>query len=104
MNKMDLRIKIKNESKERVKSISFGDEVTNICAGEGNPGRHCYFVEYKKNTRKNKCGLNHTEHLAKLTDRKGSFWDCDIEVVHPGFLDRKECEELFNPVWQSHYG
>ena len=97
------RIKVKNEAQERVKSMEFGDPVTNVCAGPGNPRRHAYFCQLVTKTRKNRFGLNHTEHFVKCTDRKGKFWNTDIEVIFAGHIEYAECEKLFAPIWSAHY-
>lgn len=104
MNRIKLKIAISDESKKRMKTLSFGDKATNICAGEGNPMRHCTFVEYKKKSTTNKWKIKHTEHLARLTDGKGHFGDYEIDVIYPGHLDSEECKKLFDPVWESQYG
>lgn len=85
------RIKIKNESKKRIRSLEFGEPVTNICAGPKNPMRHCWFVQNKGSD-------------ARCTDKKGTFWDIGIEVIHRGHLAEDKCKELFEPVWDSQYG
>lgn len=91
MDNIDKRLKIFNDSKERMKKLRFGDAVTNICASRENPMRHCYFVERKA-------------HNAKCTDKNGSFWDIDIKVIYPGHLEDEKCQELFHPVWESQFG
>lgn len=80
------------ESKARVKTIGFGDPITNICAGENNPHRHSYFVRYDKHF--------HVE----CTDKKGFFWNTSIEVIHPGHMDYEQAKVLFDPVWQARFG
>ena len=100
---MNERIAISEESKVRVKGLNFGDPITNICAGEGNPRRHAYFVEYEMNLRKNRFGIIHTDYLVKCTDRKGNFWCTDINVIYGGHLPSSECELLFRPVWRANY-
>ena len=87
-----------------MKALTMGDQVTNICAGENNPMRHCFFVEYKKKSKANKYKIVHTEHLARCTDKQGSFWNINIDVIYPGWLSSKKCAELWEPQWQAHYG
>ena len=98
------RKRIKQESIERVKTLSTGDKVTNICAGDRNPMLHCFFVEYKIKSRKSKFHVVHREHLARCTDKKGKFWNIDIDVIHPGWIDETERKTLFDPVWAARYG
>jgi hypothetical protein len=88
---MDERLTIRRAAVVRVKTLAFGDPVTNVCAGEGNPMIHCYFVQLKG-------------QFACCTDRKGHFWDIGIEVVYPGHLPKDERERLFSPVWESKFG
>jgi len=101
---LEERVRILEESKKRMKTISFGDPVTNICAGDGNPTKHSYFVAYKINSRKNSYGINHKEYLARCTDKKGKFWETGIDVIYPGHLSAGECEKLWTPVWEAKYG
>jgi len=103
MGNMQARLDIKEASKKRMKGISFGDAVTNICAGEGNPHKHAYFVEYIVKSRVNRYGINHNEYLAKCTDKKRRFWNTCIDVIHPGHLDSEKCTQLFSPVWDAEY-
>jgi hypothetical protein len=98
------RKQIQDESIVRVKSIGFGDPVTNICAGESNPIRHCLFVAYEPKSRRNGYGIVHTDHYARRTDGKGEFWSVGVEVLYPGHLDAEKCRELFAPVWDAEYG
>jgi len=88
------RSDIHKASKVRVKQIKFGEPVTNICAGEGNPMRHCYFVEYIR---------NNGQHLAKCTDKKGKFWGIDFNAIHKLHLSADKCKELWEPVWQAYF-
>ena len=97
------RIAVKNDAKERIKKIKFGGEITNVCAGEGNPRRHAYFCEHVIRKSKNKFKTEFTENFAKCTDRKGNFWNTDIEVIFEGHLDSEKCKELFEPIWAAHY-
>ena len=96
--------RILNESKARVKALKFGEPVTNICAGEKNPHRHCLFVQYVVKSRKNRWYVTHREYWAKCTDGKGEFWNTDIEVIYPGHLSVEESDKLFEPVWQAKFG
>ena len=91
MMNMQARVEIEKEARKRIVALSFGDPVTNICAGTENPMRHCYFVEDKR-------------RVARCTDKEGAFWDIGIDVIYPGHLNNAECSELFEPVWQSLYG
>ena len=100
---MQERLEVKNAAKERMKSLSFGDPVTNVCAGESNPHRIGYFVEYVVKTRRNTFGIAHSDNIAKCTDKKGNFWFADIEVIFKGHLDYDKCKELFAPIWSAHY-
>jgi hypothetical protein len=84
------RLEVLREARERAKSYRFGDQVTNVCAGDGNPRRHALYVSHGKNT-------------VKCTNGKGSFWDTGIEVVFPGKLHPEKCKELFSPIWQAIY-
>ncbi len=84
-------LSLSKESKKRIKLMQFGDPVTNICAGDKNPMLHCYFVGRK--------GCN-----ARCTDKKGSFWDIDMNVIYPGHLNENKRDELFDPVWQAEFG
>ena len=86
------RKRIAEESRARVSKLSFGDPVTNICAGEGNPHRHSVFVN------KTSCG-----RYVRCTDKKGHFWQTGIEVIHPGWLDSDTCAQLYAPVWESNF-
>lgn len=71
--------------------LQFGDPVTNVCAGESNPHRHGFFVR--------RCNK-----LIEITDKRGSFWKTDHEVIFPGHLDIAKCEELFAPIWEKRFG
>lgn len=71
--------------------MTFGDPVTNVCAGEQNPLRHAYFVRRKG-------------QYIELTDRKGKFWDMDPEVIFPGHLDSDECARRWAPIWEKRFG
>lgn len=97
------RAEVLKQAKERIKLISFGDPVTNVCAGEGNPRKHAYFVEHVIKKSKNRFKVQFTEHFAKCTDRKGNFWSTDIEVIFQGHLNDEKCQELFAPIWEANY-
>ncbi|MES2942943.1 MAG: hypothetical protein V4772_08765 [Pseudomonadota bacterium] len=95
---------IHEASIERMKALTFGDPVTNICAGDSNPSLHCFFVAYEVKANTNKYGITHRSHWAKCTDKKGKFWNTGFEVVYPGHLDAETRTKLFTPVWESQYG
>lgn len=88
---MNEKIEIKKEAKKRTHNLKFGDAVTNICAGENNPMRHCYYVRNKKDT-------------VECTDKNGHFWDIYNKVIYPGHLNERECKKLFAPIWNATYG
>lgn len=92
------------EAIKRMGGLSFGDPVTNVCAGSGNPQRHAYFVEHVRKSKKTCGGFPYTEHYAKCTDRKGKLWNTGIKVIYPGHLSAEECTRLFTPIWESEYG
>lgn len=98
MDKLSQRKQITDEAKKRVKAMTFGDPVTNICAGEGNPTRLGYFVDFVTKSHTNKYGVVHREYLAKCTDKKGKFWNACIDVIYPGHLGYDESMELFEPI------
>jgi hypothetical protein len=93
-----------NESKKRVMSMTIGEPVTNICAGEGNPIFHSYFVELITKTRRNKYGIDHSEYTARCTNKKNKFWNIDIKVIYPGHLTREVASKLFDPIWDMEHG
>lgn len=101
---MSARLQILNDSIERVKGIQFGDPITNICAGDGNPQRLAFFVKYTVKQHKNRFGFVHRYHFVRCTDNKGKFWNTGIQVIYPGHLPYDECKALFEPVWQAQYG
>jgi len=103
MGDLQARADIRSASKVRVKAMDFGEPVTNVCAGDGNPRRFSYFVEYNVKSHK-RGGIKHNEYYANCTDRKGNFWNADIDVIYSGHLDADKCKELFEPVWQSQFG
>jgi hypothetical protein len=104
MSDLHSKQKLNLEAKQRIKAMAIGEPVTNVCAGDGNPQKHCYFVELVNRSHENRYGVTHKECWARCTDRKGKFWNTDIKVVYSGHLGKKECSELFEPVWQSEYG
>jgi hypothetical protein len=93
MGNIEKRWAIKDEARKRVRLLKFGDEVTNICAGEQNPSRVAYFVRLKNKGSEVEC-----------TDKKGSFWLTECSVIYPGNLDKAKCAELFQPVWDAEFG
>ncbi|HAD32182.1 MAG TPA: hypothetical protein DCE77_11455 [Methylophaga sp.] len=90
---MSEMLEIKKIAKGRMKGISFGDPVTNVCAGELNPLRHCFFVDYKDR-----------KHIAVCTDGKGKFADFDANVIYGGHLSYDESVRIFKPIWKAQYG
>lgn len=101
---MESKISLRDASIARMRALTFGDPVTNVCAGENNPSLHAFFVAYEAKSHKNRYGLVHRSHWAKCTDRKGKFWNADIDVVHPGHLDATTRSELFEPVLRAQFG
>lgn len=99
---IDKRIEVREAAKQRVAELRKGDLVTNVCAGEDNPIRHAKFVSYVTKRRKNKYGVEHTEHFARLTGH-GRTWQVCIDVVFKGHLNKEQCQELFNPIWEAYY-
>lgn len=93
MGYISKRKEIRDATRERMKSIQFGDPVTNICAGDSNPIRLSYFVRY-----------NIPSHTVECTDKKDNFYKMDADVIYPGHLPYAECRELFQPVWEAEYG
>jgi hypothetical protein len=102
MGNLEKRLEIKDAAKKRVSAMSFGEPCTNVCAGEA--GRHLYFFEYVIKSRKNRYGFTNNEYLAKCTNKEKKTCNIDIEVIYPGHLDDAKCKELFEPIWQAHYG
>lgn len=98
------RLAVKDAAKERAKLMCFGDKITNVCAGDGNPQRHAYFCQMITKSRKNRFGMVSKEYLVKCTDGKGKFWSTDASVIYPGHLHDDEAKELFNPIWKAFYG
>ena len=82
---------MRSEDRKRIAQIGFGDPVTNVCAGDHNPHRECFFVRVN--------GSNIT-----CTDRKGVFWDTCAEVIYAGSIGIERCRELFQPIWERQYG
>lgn len=98
------KAEITKESERRIGGIQFGDPITNICAGEGNPHRHSYFVARDDKSYKSSFGIRHTDRLVKCTNRKGKFWLTGIDVIYPGHLTAADAAELYAPVWQAQFG
>ena len=92
MGTLEKRAEIRKLSKQRMKTLMFADAVTNICAGENNPTRLCFFIRYKPSA-----------HTAECTDKKGWFGDIGADVIYGGHLSVSESKELFAPVWESEY-
>ena len=84
--------------------MKFGDKVTNVCAGENNPFRKCYFVKRKTTSRKNGYGIVHKSRFITCTDGKGKFGDFDPEVIFPGWLSKAEADEIWQPIWEKRFG
>lgn len=94
MPNLQARKDIKVESKKkRMKIIKFADPVTNIGAGNENPMRLLFFVNYRAR-----------EHIVSCTDGKGNFGDFNADVIHSQHLDYVKCKKLYAPVWQAEYG
>ena len=98
MDKLSQRKNMMDEAKKRVKSINFGDPITNICAGDTNPTRLSYFVEFVTDSYRNKYGITHNNYYAKCTNGKGKFWNVGIEVIYPGHIDYKTASKMFMPI------
>lgn len=103
MDKMETRLDIFNKAKKRMKELSFGDPVTNVCAGDKNPQRHSYFAKLNIQSHTNKFGITHKQYLANCTDRKGKFWNTDIEVIFPGHLEYEESMKIYEPIHAAHF-
>lgn len=97
MDNLDKRASIAKASQIRMKALSFGDLVTNVCTDKTNPHHHCWFVQYKY-------FRPLYGNFAQCTDRKGNFWETMPDVVYPGHLDDKTCKELYAPAWEAEYG
>jgi hypothetical protein len=91
MSDFEARVRLKKEGRARMNAFTFGEPVTNVCAGEANPFRHAYFVKTK--------GDN-----AQLTDRRGRFGNFGCEVIYAGHLPVDEAKRLFEPFWQAQFG
>ena len=92
MGNLDKRVEIRNLSKQRMRTLKFADAVTNICAGEQNTTRLCFFVRYKPDI-----------HAAECTDKNGWFGDTNEDVIYSGHLSVSESNILFAPVWEAKY-
>ena len=97
------RTDLRKQSVDRIKKMEFGDPITNVCAGDNTPNRNSYFAEYKIKSHKNKFGVTHREHFARCTNRKGKFWETDIEFIFPGHLNYAESDEIFSPIHEVLY-
>lgn len=104
MSEFNAHIDMMNRSIKRMRQLSFGDPVTNICAGKDNPLRLGQFVEYITKSRRNRFGIVHTDRFARIRCSNGKFVDTGIDVIYPGHLSESECAELFAPVWQAKFG
>lgn len=91
MGDLEARVRIRAESRKRVRQIAFGDPVTNICAGDGNPLRHAFFVRAHGDA-------------VEVTDKAGTFGDYGCEVIYPGHLPPDEAGRLYAPFWQAQFG
>jgi hypothetical protein len=88
---MAARVRIRDEARARVRQIAFGDPVTNVCAGEGNPLRHAYFVRAHGDA-------------VEVTDKAGTFADYGCEVIYPGHIPADDAAKLYEPFWQAQFG
>lgn len=84
--------------------MEFGEPVTNVCAGDGNPTRQGYFVSLDVKSRKNGSGITHREYTARLTDKKGKFWNVGIKVIFPGHLSDEESRDIYAPIHGAEFG
>lgn len=91
MSDHEARTRIKLESLERVRKLAFGEPVTNVCAGDGNPLRHGYFVRV-------------LAAQVEVTDKCGTFSKFGCEVIYPGHLTLDEAAKLYEPFWQAQFG
>ncbi len=73
------------EARERVKTIRFGDPITNICSSGINRYRLCFFVRAKKDT-------------VVCTDKENTFWETATSAIYQGHLSIDKCKELFVPM------
>ena len=85
------RKEMMDEARRRVKSLSFGDIVTNVCAGPSNPIKRGIFVR-------------RSGDWVECTDGTGRFWTIGVEVVFPGHLSDTESDRLFDPIHAALYG
>lgn len=83
---------------KRMKSLSFGEPVTNVCASSRNPMFHCQFVEYKVKSYRNRWGITIRYHYARCTNGKGQFCNFGIEIIYSGHLSEEEAKEVFAPI------
>ena len=88
---MNERYRIKKEAIQRMVRIAFGQPVTNVCAGDGNPMRHAYFVKFDGT-------------YVEVTDKDGAFSTFAVEVIYPGHLSMAKSKELYEPYWQAQFG
>ncbi len=102
MKKLEQRVAILEESKDRMKALTKGAHVSNICAGD--LGRHLIFIDYVIKSKKNRYGITQKAHLAKCRTSSGETRVFDINIIHSGKLSGEKCSELFEPVWQAQYG
>jgi hypothetical protein len=91
MTDFEARVRLRKEGRERMRAFTFGEPVTNVCAGDGNPLRHAFFVKIK--------GDN-----VQITDKSGKFANLGCEVIHAGHLPVDEAKRLFEPFWQAQFG
>ncbi len=84
-------IEMMKEARQRLKTLAFGDPVTNVCAGDKNPHKRGYFVSQNR-------------EWVICTDKLGDFWKTGVRVVFPGHLDDAKCIELFAPIHAAIYG
>ena len=91
MGNFEARVKITDEARKRVRALTFGEPVTNVCAGELNPFRHAFFVKLRGD-------------YVQVTDKKGRFTSFEREVIYPGHLSIEVSRQLFEPFWQAQYG
>ena len=98
------KLSIKRSALERMKTLQFGDEITDVSAGEGNPRRHAYFCKHVEDITKNLFATDFgISHQVMCTDKKGNFWNTGVEVIFKGHLDYEKCKELVNPIWEAYY-
>lgn len=83
---------------QRIKSIQFGEQVTNVCASIDNPRKYSLFSHYVLQQKRNRFGTINNYHYAKCTDGKGNFWLTDALVVFKGRLPDEECKKLYEEI------